>query len=44
MTIPFGVVEGLPVGVHLIGPPAGESLLFRLASQIEHAHPWPLHA
>jgi amidase len=34
-TIPFGVVEGLPVGVQLIGPPAGEALLFRLAAQLE---------
>ena len=38
--VPFGVVDGLPVGVHLIGPPAGEALLFRLAAQIEAAHPW----
>jgi amidase len=38
--VPFGVVDGLPVGVHLIGPPAGEATLFRLASQIEEAHPW----
>jgi amidase len=38
--VPFGVVEGLPVGVHLIGRPADEATLFRLASQIEQAHPW----
>jgi len=38
--VPFGVVDGLPVGVHLIGPPAGEATLLRLAAQIEHAHPW----
>ena len=38
--VPFEVVDGLPAGVQLIGPPEGEALLFRLASQIETAHPW----
>jgi amidase len=38
--IPFGVVDGLPVGVQLIGKPAAEATLFRLAAQIEAAHPW----
>jgi amidase len=38
--VPFGVVDGLPVGVQLIGPPAGEAILFRLAAQLEEAHPW----
>jgi amidase len=39
-SVPFGTVDGLPVGVQLIGPPAGEALLFRLAAQLEAAHPW----
>jgi amidase len=32
--------EGLPVGVQLIGPPAGDALLFRLSAQLEAAKPW----
>ncbi len=42
MSVPFGTVDGLPVGVHLIGRPQREDILFRLAGQIEAAHPWPL--
>ncbi len=38
--VPFAVVDGLPAGVQLIGPPAGEALLIRLAAQLEAAHPW----
>jgi len=39
-SVPFGSVDGLPVGIQLIGPPAGEAVLFRLAAQLEAAHPW----
>ena len=38
--VPFAVVDGLPVGVQLIGPPVGEALLLRLSAQLEVAHPW----
>jgi amidase len=32
--------DGLPLAVHLIGPPAGEDVLIGLAAQLERAHPW----
>lgn len=32
--------DGLPIGVQLIGPPAGDALLLSLAAQVEAAHPW----
>jgi amidase len=32
--------DGLPIGVQVIGPPAGDALLLSLAAQIERAKPW----
>ena len=32
--------DGLPIGVHFVGPPAGEELLLSLAGQLEQAAPW----
>ncbi len=32
--------DGLPTGVHVIGPPEGEGLLLALAAQLERALPW----
>ncbi len=32
--------DALPIGVQVIGPPAGEGLLLRLAAQLEVARPW----
>jgi amidase len=32
--------DGLPIGVHVLGPPAGEAVLLRLAAQLEAAAPW----
>ncbi|MDQ4095303.1 MAG: amidase [Actinomycetota bacterium] len=32
--------DGLPIGVQLVGPPAGEALLIRVSSQLEQIRPW----
>jgi amidase len=41
ISLPLHQTEaGLPVGVQLVGPPAGEELLISLAAQLEAAEPW----
>jgi amidase len=41
VSLPLHETEGgLPVGVQLVGPPAGEELLYSLSAQIEAAAPW----
>ncbi|MBM3679036.1 MAG: amidase, partial [Actinobacteria bacterium] len=32
--------DGVPIGVQLVGPPAGEAVLLRLAGELERARPW----
>jgi amidase len=32
--------DGLPIGIHLVGQPAGEGPLLALAAQLEAARPW----
>ena len=32
--------DGLPLGVQLVGPPAGDTVLLALAAQLEQARPW----
>jgi amidase len=40
-SVPFARTDdGLPLGIHLIGRAAEESVLLRLASQLEQARPW----
>jgi amidase len=41
MSLPLHWTEaGIPVGVQVIGPPAGDALLLSLAAQVEAARPW----
>lgn len=41
ISLPLGVDgEGLPIGVQLVGPPRGESVILGLAAQLEEAMPW----
>jgi amidase len=41
VSVPFSSTgDRLPVGVQLIGRPAGEAVLFRVAGQLERARPW----
>jgi amidase len=40
--------EGLPIGIQLVGPFAGEGMLLQIAAQLEEARPWrdrrpPIH-
>jgi amidase len=41
VSIPAGFdADGLPVGVQLVGRPADEATIIRLAAQLETARPW----
>ena len=39
VSVPFGTVDGLPVGVQVIAPALGEPVMFRMARAIEAAAP-----
>jgi amidase len=44
MAMPLGWSKGgLPIGVQFAAPFGDEAMLFRLAAQIEGAHPWRDH-
>ena len=43
MSVPLFCDErGLPSGIHFMAPMGQESMLFKLAGQLERANPWPL--
>ncbi len=39
-SVPLSWEGGLPIGVQLVGPPAGDALVLQLAAQLEEARPW----
>jgi aspartyl-tRNA(Asn)/glutamyl-tRNA(Gln) amidotransferase subunit A len=44
ISVPCGFVEGLPVGLHLVGPHFGESTLLRCAHQYQQVTDWHLQS
>jgi aspartyl-tRNA(Asn)/glutamyl-tRNA(Gln) amidotransferase subunit A len=42
LSVPAGRVQGLPVGMQLIGPPFSEARLLKVGSAWEALRPWPL--
>ncbi len=44
ISIPAGTVDGLPVGMQVIGRHHADALLLDLAQVVEHERPWPLVA
>jgi len=40
LSVPIGFIDGLPVGIQILGPHFSENLLFRIAHAYETAHKW----
>jgi aspartyl-tRNA(Asn)/glutamyl-tRNA(Gln) amidotransferase subunit A len=40
--VPCGFAEGLPVGMQIIGPPLGESTVFRIGDAYQVTTTWHL--
>jgi len=44
VSIPIGAIDGMPVGMQVIGPHHHDAVLLDLARIVERARPWPLVA
>lgn len=43
ISLPYGMANEMPCGIHFMGRYGDEAALFRLAAQFEQAHPWRNH-